>query len=202
MNKLAQFISIIFHPVLLPTWMILIFIVSGICEVSYIKADVCLAVVFVTTFIFPIISLLVLKKFKVIESITMEKREERFIPLFIMVIFLYATSRFFNGISALALYNFYLITNLVLCVVVFWINLWWKISLHEVGWGSFVATLFIMTTISSSIYLTYFIGSIIISGIVGSARLYLKSHSVSQVYTGFAAGFILVYALWTLMYNV
>ena len=202
MNKLAQFISIIFHPVLLPTWMILIFTVSGIFEVSYLRADICLAVVFATTFIFPIISLLVLKKFKVIESITMKKREERFIPLFIMVVFLYVTSRFFNSISALAIYNFYLICNLVLCVLVFWINLWWKISMHGIGWGAFSATLLTLSTISAKIFLPYFIISILLSGIVGSARLYLKSHSNSQIYAGFAVGFILVYCLWLLMYNV
>ena len=191
MNKLAQFISIILHPILLPTWMFLIFIVSGICKLSFIRAEICLAVVFGTSFILPMLFLLVLKKFNVIESLTMEKREERFIPIFAVVIFLFATSRFFNGIPTLALYNFYLICNLILCVIVFWINFWWKISMHEIGWGAFTATLFILTTISSKIFLPYFITSIILSGIVGSARLYLKSHSDSQIYAGFAVGFII-----------
>ena len=191
MNKLAQFISIIFHPILLPTWMFLIFIASGICKVSFINVEICLAVIFGTTFILPISFLLVLKKIKVIESLTMEKREERFIPIFAVIIFLYATSRFFNGVSALALYNFYLICNLILCIVVFWINFWWKISMHEIGWGAFTATLFILTTISAKIFLPYLIASFILSGIVGSARLYLKSHSNSQIYAGFAVGFII-----------
>ena len=191
MNKLAQFISIIFHPILLPTWMFLIFIVSGICKVSFINIEICLAVIFGTTFILPISFLLVLKKIKVIESFTMEKREERFIPIFAVVIFLFATSRFFNGIPALALYNFYLICNLILCVIVFWINFWWKISMHEIGWGAFTATLFILSTISAKIFLPYLIASFILSGIVGSARLYLKSHSTSQIYAGFAVGFII-----------
>ena len=191
MNKLAQFISIIFHPILLPTWMFLIFIVSGICKVSFINIEICLAVIFGTTFILPISFLLVLKKIKVIESLTMEKREERFIPIFAVVIFLFATSRFFNGIPALALYNFYLICNLILCVIVFWINFWWKISMHEIGWGAFTATLFILSTISAKIFLPYLIASFILSGIVGSARLYLKSHSNSQIYAGFVVGFII-----------
>ncbi len=199
MNKLAQFISIIFHPILLPTWMFLIFIASGICKISFIRADICLAIVFGTSFLLPTLFLLVLKKFKVIESLTMKKREERFIPLFVMVIFLYATSRFFNGINALASYNFYLISNLLLCVVVFWINLWWKISMHEVGWGAFSATLLIMTTISAEIFLPYFIASLLLSGLVGSARLHLKSHDSSQIYIGFAVGFLVVLSLWKMI---
>lgn len=201
MNKLAQFISVISHPILLPTWMFLIFIFTGICEVSHIRAEICLSIIFGTTFILPAITLLILKKFKVIESITMEKRSDRFIPLFVMVIFIYATSRFFNGINALALYNFYLICNLMLCVVVFWINLFWKISMHGIGWGAFAATLLVMSTMSSILYLPYFILSIILSGIVISARLYLKSHNESQVYIGFIVGFIAVLAMYQFTIN-
>ncbi|MBQ8761238.1 MAG: hypothetical protein IJZ06_07450 [Bacteroidales bacterium] len=198
MNKLAQFISTIFHPVLLPTWMFLVIIASDLYKILFINVGLCFAIVFVTTFVFPIISMLILKKFKVIKSLTMEKREERFIPLFIMVVFLYATTRFFKGISMLSLYNFYLICNMLLCVVVFWVNLFWKISFHGIGWGAFSATLLIMTTISADVYLPFFITSLFISGIVGSARLYLKSHNESQIYVGFIVGFImplLIYAL-------
>lgn len=171
--------------------MFLIFITSGICKISLINIEICLAVIFGTTFILPMSFILILKKFKVIESLTMEKREDRFIPIFAVVIFLFATSRFFNGINALALYNFYLICNLILCVIVFWINFWWKISMHEIGWGALCAILFILSTASSKIFLPYLIAGFILSGIVGSARLYLKSHSNSQIYAGFAVGFII-----------
>ena len=199
MKKLAQFISIIFHPILLPTWMFIIFILSGICRLSFIKAEVCLAVIFGTTFILPALSLLVLKKIKAIETFTMEKREERFIPIFFVVVFLYITSRFFNGIHALALYNFYLICNLILCIIVFWINFWWKISMHGTGWGAFTSMLLIMTTISAKLFLPYLLIGIILSGLVGSARLYLKSHSNSQVYAGFAVGFIIPLLIYNLL---
>ena len=76
--------------------------------------------------------------------------------------------------------------------MVFWINLYWKISLHGIGWGAFVSMLFIMTSISSNMYLIYFLVSILMSGIVGWARLKLKSHSESQVYVGFTVGFVVI----------
>lgn len=200
MNKLSQFISTIFHPIILPTWMFLIFIVTGICEVSFVRADVCLVIIFGTTFILPAVTLLILKKFKVIESITMEKRSDRFIPLFVMVVFIYATSRFFNGMHALALYIFYLICNLMLCVVVFWINLFWKISMHGIGWGAFSATLLLLSIISADLFLPYFILSIILSGIVAASRLHLKSHNDSQVYVGYVIGFVCVNLLWLITF--
>ena len=191
MDKLAKIISTITHPVLLPTWMLLVFMASGVFKISFLRADVCLGVVFGTTFIIPVIILFILKKFNMIKSLMMEKREERFIPLFIMVLSLYVTSRFFNGVIALILYNFYLISNLVLCVVVFWINIYWKISFHGIGWGAFTCMLFIMSTIASPLYFNYFLVSIMISGVVGWARLKLKSHSESQLYVGFTVGFLI-----------
>ena len=191
MDKLAKIISTITHPVLLPTWMLLVFMASVVFKISFLRADVCLGVVFGTTFIIPVIILFILKKFNMIKSLMMEKREERFIPLFIMVLSLYVTSRFFNGVIALILYNFYLISNLVLCVVVFWINIYWKISFHGIGWGAFTCMLFIMSTIASPLYFNYFLVSIMISGVVGWARLKLKSHSESQLYVGFTVGFLI-----------
>lgn len=197
MDKLAKFISTITHPILLPTWMLLVFMASGIFKISFLRADVCLSVVFGTTFIIPILVLFVLKKFKLIKSLMMERRDERFLPLFIMVLSLYMTSRFFNGVNALILYNFYLISNLVLCVIVFWINLYWKISFHGIGWGAFSGMLFIMSTIAAPLYLNYFLASILISGLVGWARLKLKSHSEPQLYVGFTVGFLVL----LLIYN-
>lgn len=196
MNKAAKFISIITHPILLPTWMMLIFIHSGICSLHNINGGICLLTTFVTTFVIPTIFMLILKRFGVIKSLTMERKEDRFIPLIIMVIFLFTIQSLFSDIVALGIFNFFISCNILLCSIVFWINIYWKISLHGTGWGSFVATLFIMTSMSSKIYLPYFIIGIIISGIVGSARLYLKSHSESQIYTGFAVGFITVYCIW------
>ncbi len=201
MSKLAHFISVITHPILLPTWMFLIIIVSGVCKVAHINAAICLSIVFATTFIIPAVFLLILKKIGVIKSLMMESREDRFIPIFILAIFLYVTTRFFSNIETLGIFNYYLICNTVLCAIVFWVNLYWKISMHTIGWGGFVAMLFVMSTVSARIYLPYFIASIIISGVVASARLYLKSHSDAQIYTGFTVGFIVVFTLYQFTVN-
>ena len=200
MNKLAQFISIIAHPILLPTWMMLIFISSGICNTSNINTNTCLLTVVVTTFIIPMIFMLILKKFGVIKSLTMERREDRFIPLIIMVIFLYTTQTLFRDVTALGFFNFFIVCNIILCSIVFWINIYWKISLHAIGCGSLVSIIFILASISAEIFLPYLFASIIISGVVGSARLYLKSHSASQVYTGFAVGFMTVLIIYSILW--
>ena len=129
----------------------------------------------------------------------MERRDDRVIPILIMATSLYITSRFFNGIYVLGIYNFYLICSTLLCMIVFWVNLFWKISLHSIGWGGFVGILFIYTTILAEIFLPYFIISIVIAGMVCSARLYLKSHDSAQIYVGFITGFLVTTILYRLL---
>lgn len=199
MNKLANFFSIITHPILLPTWLLLIIIEIGLFKTSSINASICIIIVSAITFVIPTIIILFLKKFKVIKTLTMERRDDRVIPILIMATSLYITSRFFNGIYVLGIYNFYLICSTLLCMIVFWVNLFWKISLHSIGWGGFVGILYIYTTILAEIFLPYFIISIIVAGIVCSARLYLKSHDSAQIYVGFITGFMVTTILYRLL---
>ncbi len=200
MNKLAQFISVIAHPIFLPTWMFLILVSSGLCNIYNTNITIIFSTIFVTTFVIPMIFMFILKKVGVIKSITMERREDRFIPLIIMVIFLYTTQTLFRDVTALGFFNFFIVCNIILCCIVFWINIYWKISLHAIGCGSLVSIIFILASISAEIFLPYLFASIIISGVVGSARLYLKSHSASQVYTGFAVGFITVLIIYSILW--
>lgn len=200
MNKLAQFISVIAHPIFLPTWMFLILVSSGLCNIYNTNITIVFSTIFVTTFVIPMIFMFILKKVGVIKSITMERREDRFIPLIIMVIFLYTTQTLFRDVTALGFFNFFIVCNIILCSIVFWINIYWKISLHAIGCGSLVSIIFILTSISVEIFLPYLFAAIIISGVVGSARLYLKSHSASQVYTGFAVGFITVLIIYSILW--
>lgn len=199
MNKLANFFSIITHPILLPTWLLLIIIEIGLFKTSSINASMCIIIVSAITFVIPTIIMLFLKKFRVIKTLTMERRDDRVIPILIMATSLYITSRFFNGIYVLGIYNFYLICSTLLCMIVFWVNLFWKISLHSIGWGGFVGILYIYTTILAEIFLPYFIISIIVAGIVCSARLYLKSHDSAQIYVGFITGFMVTTILYRLL---
>ena len=200
MNKLAQFISVIAHPIFLPTWMFLILVSSGLCNIYNTNITIVFSTIFVTTFVIPMIFMFILKKVGVIKSITMERREDRFIPLIIMVIFLYTTQTLFRDVTALGFFNFFIVCNIILCSIVFWINIYWKISLHAIGCGSLVSIIFILTSISVEIFLPYLFAAIIISGVVGSARLYLKSHSASQVYTGFAVGFMTVLIIYSILW--
>ena len=190
--KTAKIISIIGHPIFHPTWMMIILLLSGITRFTPGNDLSFLTITFAMTFLVPALIIVMMKRWHIIDSFEMEDRDDRLGPLFIMIMFLYVTLRFFNKIQMFSIYSFYLTTVIVVTILAFIITFFWKISLHALGWGNLTACLFIMTTASLRLYMPYFIGSIIISGIVASARLKLKSHSSAQIYSGFAMGFAIV----------
>lgn len=190
--KTAKIISIIGHPIFHPTWMMILLLLSGITRFTPGNDWTFLTITFSLTCLLPALVIVMLKKWHFIESYEMDERDDRLGPLFIMVLFLFVTLRFFNKMPLFSIYNFYLTTVIVTTIFAFIITFFWKISLHALGWGCLTACLFLMTTISIRLYLLYFIGSIVISGIVAAARLKLKSHSNAQIYSGFAMGFATV----------
>ena len=190
--KTAKIISIIGHPIFHPTWMMIILLLSGITRFTPGNDLTFLTITFSMTFILPALIILMMKKWHVISSLEMEERDDRLAPLFVMILFVYATIKFFNKLQMFSIFSFYLTSVIVVTILAFVITIFWKISLHALGWGCLTACLFIMTTVSMRMYLLYFIGSIVISGIVAAARLKLKSHSNAQIYSGFAMGFATV----------
>ena len=190
--KAAKIISIIGHPIFHPTWMMIIMLLTGITRFTPGNDTTFLTITFSMTFAIPALIILMMKKWHIIDSIEMDKRDDRLAPLFIMVLFLYLTLKFFNKIQLFSIFSFYLTTAIVVTILAFVITFFWKISLHALGWGCFTACLFIMTTASMQTYLPCFIASILISGIVAAARLKLESHSNAQIYSGFAMGFATV----------
>ena len=194
--KTAQVISVIGHPIFHPTLMLLILVLTGFKTGT---ENILLGITFLTTCLIPTIILVMMQRWHVISSLNMEDREERLAPLFIMVLFLYTALKFFGNLHIpsytsyyLIYFNFYLITAIVVTALAFITTFFWKISLHTLGWGNLTACLFIMTAKSMEAYLLYFIGSIVITGIVAAARLKQESHSNAQIYTGFAMGFATV----------
>jgi uncharacterized protein (DUF2062 family) len=83
-------------------------------------------------------------------------------------------------------------------LVLYVINLKTKISMHAVSAGSAVGSfaylVFFEQTQSLVCFLIIFL---LIAGLIGSARLYLKAHNSSQVWLGYLVGFsITISILW------
>lgn len=83
-----------------------------------------------------------------------------------------------------------LLTALGFCITIFW-----KISLHAIGVGGFLA-LMLQLSLHAHFFAYLLIPvAVAIAGLVLSARLYLQAHTPLQVAAGFAAGLGIVFSL-------
>lgn len=201
-NRLAQIISYIFHPLLMPTYGIFIIfqIKSYISYAIPYKAKVAiLLIIFLNTALLPALIFLFLKLRHVISSLKMENRNERIIPFFVTAIFYYATYILLKKFHLPSIIYYLIFGSSCLIIVALIINFWWKISIHMIGIGGITGA-FTSITIYLSLNPIIFISLVIlVAGLIGFARLKLLAHTHLQVYGGFIAGAFLMIFLFFLV---
>lgn len=198
LDETAKFISTMLSPLLTPTYSTLmaLSISPKLLEVTGARFKL-LLIVFALTCIFPMITIAVLHNFKVIKDKRLISRKERMIPYIAGTIF-YALAVFH------VIYThepqwlvMFFVGGTLACLISTIVNLWWKISAHMAGMGGMVALLWQIDAMELEIIsrpwmMAYILIAILLSGMLGSARLLLKRHTLPQVLAGFLNGLICV----------
>jgi membrane-associated phospholipid phosphatase len=70
------------------------------------------------------------------------------------------------------------------------INVWWKISTHTAAIGGVAGALIAFSLIFGFNPIWWLCLVIILAGMVGTSRMILRQHSLSQVITGFGIGLV------------
>ncbi len=187
----SKIVSYILHPLLIPTLATAALMMQpGLYPIiiPFALNTWFISVVFIFTLLVPVTGMLLLLKFKAIDSLEMEQRTERTIPLliastsFMAMLFTIKTT----NMPPVFLYVLYSATFALLGGLL--INLFYKISLHTLGWGALLATFIVVSIKLGMPLLNYIVVSSLLSGIVGYARLKQNAHTTAQVYLGYVAG--------------
>ena len=198
LDEVAKFISTMLSPLLTPTYSTLmaLSISPKLLDVTGARFKL-LLIVFALTCIFPMITIAVLHNFKIIKDKRLISSKERLIP--------YITGTFYYAVAVYhAAYTheptwlvMFFVGGTMACLISAIVNRWWKISAHMAGMGGLVALLWQINAmeleiISSPWMMLYILLAIFLSGMLGSARLLLKRHTLPQVLAGFLNGLICV----------
>lgn len=192
-SKTARFISIVFHPLLMPTYAILMLFNINSHYLHVLPFNyklILLGFVSLFTFILPAASIFFMVKLKLIESLEMHSSKERPIPLIIVALFFYATYHIFSELPVDTIFTLFILGATLLVLISLLINYFYKISLHMMALGGLLATLLGFSFLIHQDIRIYLFLIILISGLTGTARLKLEAHTPSQVYTGFLLGVV------------
>ncbi len=188
----SKIISIIFHPLLMPFYGMLIILSAptlfGYLPLKFKKT--LLFVIMVNNIIVPL-SLMPYYRFRnIISSWVIDKRSERAIPLFAATFFYLVTTYLIIRYQIPVFIKSFILSAAVLSLTISLINFRMKISIHSAGAGALVALIMILSIKMHTSLTGLLIGSVLVSGVVLSARLWLNSHTPKEVWSGFFLGIV------------
>ncbi|MGV3503779.1 MAG: hypothetical protein ACO1O1_08725 [Adhaeribacter sp.] len=201
MNRtLAKVLSVLFHPLLMPTYLFYLILYCLPTSVITFQADrrwAIMVLVFTSTFVFPALATYFLYRQGRVKNMELENRPDRHLPfLFTTLCFALTSYLFFQEayFDRLFFYVMALITLSVFLTLLF--SFYYKISAHGVGLGGALGILLLLNKVVPETHLLYVIlAAIVLSGLVLSARLELDAHSPAEVYSGFLLGFSLSFGM-------
>ena len=195
MIKFHKTISLVFQPLLMPTYAMILLMNMNIFLLLPLRWRL-IAIVgtFIFTGVLPALPIWLMMKRGEVNDLFISKREERTMPYlfslmayFFWALFMWRTLQFPKFIVAMGMGSALSILIIVL------INLKWKISAHAAGIGGLSGAIFgvcYRTAINPVWLLVLFL---FISGVVSLSRLELKAHTPGQVLAGYVVGFIMVF---------
>ena len=207
----AQVISLVFHPLLVVSYMLLVLMLVnpylfGIGRINEPIGMVFLLRITLFTFFMPVFATVMLRFLGMIDSLRLKSREEHYIPYIIAgVFYLWVVVNFLNNSNVPIVFTTFLLGATIALFLAFFINLFSMISAHAVGMGSLLAMVII--TILFFSYETFeikaflvgdlqintsllLIGVILITGLVGTARLAITQHRPADIYGGYLIGIL------------
>lgn len=199
MNRhFARLLSILLHPVLMPTYALLVIFqlktYLAFTTQPQVKIGLYIVIVFNTLIMPVLISYLLLTR-GFIRSFEMQRRQERIIPFFSNLVLMMVAYYMLRQIVVPKIFYLLLLGaggTIVLAII---INLKWKISIHMIGIGGVVGMLCGMSTFMFANLRFPILISILVAGLLGTARLSLNAHRPAEIYTGFLVGFFCEYLL-------
>ena len=187
--RIEKLISVLFHPVFIPT-MTVFLVIKQYSNIIILENQA--MIIFIGTLIFsmflPLVNVFFLLFLKKINSLEMQKKEERYLPLLFaiasMLVGYYVLKDIFNYAPIMKSIYLGAIYTLIPALL---ITKKWKISLHMLAIGGACGVFFSLEILFGNSLYTLF-SFIFTSGVLGYSRFTLKAHNLNQIYTGYILG--------------
>ncbi len=200
LRNFALFISIVFHPLIMATYgcLLLFFCIQNTVYDYLTPLNTKWRIsffVFFFSMIFPAIYIFILYKLKRIPSIHLSKPSDRIYPYFITALFYFGLFYLLLDVNIWNSIKIFILGGGIAILLTSLINFKTKISAHMVGLGGLFGLIISVSQLIKFDMILFYIIIILISGLVGSARLILNEHKPYQLYIGFLLGFIVQISL-------
>ena len=188
--RLSKVISIILHPIFIPLIALktTLFFAHSLGFTIYSYLNFIMLIVILTTIVFPILLILFLVRKGKVASLEMANYKERPKPLMYSALIMFIGYSMLESILTLApVLKAELLAAIIIVCVAGFVSKYWKISLHMLGVGGLTGVIIWICLLLGGLY-QLIILVILLSGILGVARIKERAHNHAQIYVGFLMG--------------
>lgn len=185
----AKIVSTIFRPMYYPmlSWLILFtFTRMALLPLEYKLMQLSILIAF--TVALPLMLTLVYRNVYKIDALEMRKRKSRIVPYLMFIgcylIYLYVMSHYYVPYLLLSV----IVVAVCIQVVCTFLSLFWKVSVHAAGSGAIIGGIVAYSILFAYNPLFWLGIAFLLAGMVGTSRMILRQHSLSQVVVGILIG--------------
>ncbi len=198
--KFSKLLSSFFHPINFPiVGAILYFLLLP--KYLFIEQErLLLTVIFVITYIFPLILIILLKTFKMINSYHMTTIEERKFPLILFIsitVFIGYWLLKSTVVDLLSLFYFGYALGLSITYILLYFKI--KVSLHTAAISGLIGFILYFSFYYKVNLILILAILLLLNGVIATSRLRLQAHKFNEVLLGFIIGLVtqlLVYLIY------
>jgi len=199
MKIFANIISILFNPILMMTYGVVMVVTETYLSVYPLRMRMLLVgTTFFITVLVPGLYILMLFLWGKASDLELTDRKERLRPYFIFIFTQILSVFLLKKIMIPEWFINIVYGSIVALVISMVINFAWKISAHALGIGGITGGVMALSLAAHQNPFYFFIILWVLAGLIGTARVILQKHTIGQVCAGFALGWICIFcgAIW------
>lgn len=187
----ARIMSMIFTPFYLPlVGLVALFLFSYMSLLPLGYKLPMLLTVYISTILMPSLLIHLYRRFQGWTSKELGRKERRIVPYLISILCYFGCFFLMEYRNTPRVISIILVAALVIQMVCALINVWWKISTHTAGIGGLAGGLVVYSIAFSFNPIWWLAFVILLAGMVGTARMILRQHTLAQVVAGFLVGVV------------
>lgn len=187
----ARIVSLVFTPFYLPlVGLLTMFLFSYLSLYPWIFKLRILAMVLLFTIMLPTFLIRMYRRYNGWTLIELGQKERRMVPYIISILCYFACIYLMELVHVPHFMVSIVIAALTVQMVCALVNMIWKISTHMAAIGGFAGALFVFADAFGFNPVWWFCLLFIVAGLLGSSRMILRQHTLSQVVAGFFVGMV------------
>lgn len=190
----ARVLSIIFTPFYLPLLgMIVLFFFTYLSMLPTAYKLIVLTMVYLFTILIPTITIHLYRRYQGWSLLQLGIKERRMMPYIISILSYFLCLYLMEMFHLPHFMGSILMAALIIQVVCAVINVWWKVSTHTAAIGGVAGALIAFSELFFFNPVGWFCVVVLLGGVLGSCRMVLRQHTLSQVVAGFCIGLMAAY---------